>query len=67
MSVSNPSKVARTDAPVVVDLSKLGAIGNIQRAVVTLSLIHISFFSLAEGCDSGYRSKESWLIQLVSA
>ena len=35
VSVSNPSKVARTDAPVVVDLSKLGAIGNIQRAVVT--------------------------------
>jgi hypothetical protein len=36
VSVSNPSKVARTDAPVVVDLSKLGAIGNIQRAVVTV-------------------------------
>ena len=36
VSVSNPSKVARTDAPVVVDLSKLGAIGDIQRAVVTV-------------------------------
>ena len=36
VSVSNPSKVAGTDAPVVVDLSKLGAIGNIQRAVVTV-------------------------------
>ena len=36
VSVSNPSKVARTDVPVVVDLSKLGAIGNIQRAVVTV-------------------------------
>ena len=25
------------------------------------------FFSLAEGCDSGDRSKEGWLIQLVCA
>lgn len=36
VSVSNPSKSAKTDAPVVIDLSKLGAIGDIQRAVVTV-------------------------------
>ena len=34
VSVSNPSKSAKTDAPVVIDLSKLGSIGAIQRAVV---------------------------------
>ena len=36
VSVSNPSKSAKTDAPVVIDLSKLGSIGSIQRAVVTV-------------------------------
>ncbi len=36
VSVSNPSKSAKTDAPVVIDLSKLGAIGDIQRAVITV-------------------------------
>ena len=36
VSVSNPSKSAKTDAPVVIDLSKLESIGNIQRAVVTV-------------------------------
>ena len=34
VSVSNPSKSAKTDAPVVIDLSKLRSIGAIQRAVV---------------------------------
>ena len=29
VSVSNPSKSAKTDAPVVIDLSKLETIGNI--------------------------------------
>ena len=36
VSVSNPSKSAKTDAPVVIDLSKLGSIGSIQHAVVTV-------------------------------
>ena len=33
VSVSNPSKSAKTDAPVVIDLSKLRSIGAIERAV----------------------------------
>ena len=36
VTVTNPSKMVKTDQPVVIDLSKLGSIGEIQRAVVTV-------------------------------
>ena len=36
VAVTNPSKMVKTDEPVVIDLSKLGSIGEIQRAVVTV-------------------------------
>lgn len=36
VTVTNPSKMVKTDEPVVIDLSKLGSIGEIQRAVVTV-------------------------------